>query len=79
MKMRNFENKFVCHFFFFWLYSCWVWAEQFQLISKKSEQDFVVPKPKGQAGRGDGYNLYEEMRLSSNTTYNIIRVLHFLD
>jgi hypothetical protein len=37
----------------------------------------IVPKPKGQAGRGDGYNLYDEMRISSTATYNTIRVFHF--
>lgn len=36
-----------------------------------------VLKPKGQAGRGDGYNLYDEMRLSSTASYNMIRVFHF--
>lgn len=50
-------------------------TEQLQQ-AQKSEGSFI-PKPKGQAGRGDGYNLYEEMRLSSHATYNVIRVLHF--
>ena len=50
-------------------------VEQFQ-ASRKMDETFIF-KPKGQAGRGDGYNLYDEMHLSSTATYNMIRVLYF--
>jgi len=60
---------------FFIHYLSWSPAEQLQALRNIDES--FVHKPKGQAGRGDGYNLYDEMRLSSTTTYNVIRVWHF--
>jgi hypothetical protein len=53
------------------------WSLSEQLVASQKPLETVIPKPKGQAGRGDGYNLFDEMHLSSTTTYNMIRVSYF--
>lgn len=61
--------------FNFSYYSFLSLAEQLKASQKVTES--LIFKPKGQAGRGNGFNLYDEMRLSSTDIYNMIRVYHF--
>ena len=41
--------------------------------TKQKTNICLIPKPVGQAGRGNGYNLFEEMGLS-HETFNLVRV-----
>jgi hypothetical protein len=61
------------------------WLSLFFLLAKLKEEakarelegkDDRIPIPEGQAGRSQGYNLFEEMRVSKET-YHALRVWEF--
>jgi hypothetical protein len=50
--------------------------------AREFEKENRIPLPQGQAGRGDGYNLFEEMGVSKATfhalrVWKLSRIFHF--